>query len=167
MLMEGSLHIRRDDYWGNRVIINIVKPGDMFGESYLSRQDEAILNDVVAVEDSVVMFFDVKKVLTTCSAACHFHSMVVQNLFFAISDKNRDLVRKIGHMSKRTTRDKLISYLSEEAGRQGSSQIIIPLNRQQLADFLCVDRSAMSNELSKMRDEGMLEFEKNRFTLLE
>ena len=92
--------------------------------------------------------------------------MVVQNLFFAICDKNRKLVQKIGHMSHRTTREKLMSYLSEEAARQNSSTVVIPFNRQQLADFLSVDRSAMSNELSKMRRDGLLLFEKNRFTLL-
>ena len=92
--------------------------------------------------------------------------MVVQNLFYAISEKNRSLVQKLDHMSRRTTRGKLISYLSEEAGKQNSESIIIPFNRQQLADYLSVDRSAMSSELCRMRDEGLLEFEKNRFRLL-
>ena len=92
--------------------------------------------------------------------------MVVQNLFFSISQKNKALVQKLGHISKRTTREKLISYLSEESKRQNSASFTIPFNRQQLADFLSVDRSAMSNELCKMRDEGMLEFEKNQFKLL-
>ena len=117
-------------------------------------------------ENSAVFFFEVKRVITTCSSACRFHSMVVQNLFFAISEKNRSLVQKLGHMSRRSTRDKLISYLSEEVKKQNSTSITIPFNRQQLADYLSVDRSAMSNELCKMRDEGMLEFEKNRFKLL-
>ncbi|MBQ1991294.1 MAG: winged helix-turn-helix domain-containing protein, partial [Clostridia bacterium] len=97
---------------------------------------------------------------------CRFHAMVVQNLFFAISEKNRKLVQKLGHMSKRSTREKLISYLSEEAKKQTSSTFTIPFNRQQLADFLSVERSAMSNELCKMRDEGLIEFEKNNFKLL-
>ena len=92
--------------------------------------------------------------------------MVVQNLFFAISEKNRQLVQKLDHMGKRTTREKLISYLSEEADKQGGRSFVIPFNRQQLADYLSVDRSAMSNELSKMRDEGLIQFEKNHFTLL-
>ena len=92
--------------------------------------------------------------------------MVIQNLFFAISEKNRKLVQKIRHMSNRTTRTKLLSYLSEEAKKHNSNHFLIPFNRQQLADFLCVDRSAMSNELCKMRDEGLLEFDKNEFTLL-
>lgn len=166
VLVEGKLHIQKDDYWGNRSILGLIEIGEMFGEAYVSPESSSLLNDVVAVEDSTAIFFDVKRIITTCPSACRFHSMVVQNMFFAISEKNRKLVQKLGHMSKRTTREKLISYLSEEAGRQNSSSFSIPFNRQQLADFLSVDRSAMSNELCKMRDEGLLEFEKNRFRLL-
>lgn len=166
VLVDGELHIQRDDYWGNRAIINPIAVGEMFGEAYIAPESGALLNDVVAVEDSAVIFFDIRRIITVCSSACRFHSMVVQNLFFAISEKNRKLVQKLGHMSKRSTREKLISYLSEESKRQNSARFTIPFNRQQLADFLSVDRSAMSNELCKMRDEGLLRFEKNSFTLL-
>ena len=166
ILVEGKIHIQKDDYWGNRSILSVISVGEMFGEGYAAPESGALLNDVVAVEDSSVIFFDVKRILTTCSSACRFHNMIVQNMFFAISDKNRKLVQKLGHMSGRTTRAKLISYLSEEAKRQGSSTFTIPFNRQQLADYLCVDRSAMSNELCKMRDEGMIKFEKSRFELM-
>lgn len=166
ILVEGKIHIQKDDYWGNRSILSVISVGEMFGEGYAALESGALLNDVVAVEDSSVIFFDVKRILTTCSSACRFHNMIVQNMFFAISDKNRKLVQKLGHMSGRTTRAKLISYLSEEAKRQGSSTFTVPFNRQQLADYLCVDRSAMSNELCKMRDEGMIKFEKSRFELL-
>ena len=166
VLVSGELHIQRDDYWGNRAIVNRIAVGEMFGEAYIAPESGALLNDVVAVEDSAVIFFDVRRIITVCSSACRFHSMVVQNLFFAVSEKNKALVQKLGHISKRTTREKLISYLSEEAKRQNSASFTIPFNRQQLADFLSVDRSAMSSELCKMRDEGMLEFEKNQFKLL-
>ena len=166
ILVEGKIHIQKDDYWGNRSILSVISVGEMFGEGYAAPESGALLNDVVAVEDSSVIFFDVRRILTTCSSACRFHNMIVQNMFFAISDKNRKLVQKLGHMSGRTTRAKLISYLSEEAKRQGSSAFTVPFNRQQLADYLCVDRSAMSNELCKMRDEGMIKFEKSRFELL-
>lgn len=166
ILVEGKIHIQKDDYWGNRSILSVISVGEMFGEGYAAPESGALLNDVVAVEASSVIFFDVKRILTTCSSACRFHNMIVQNMFFAISDKNRKLVQKLGHMSGRTTRAKLISYLSEEAKRQGSSAFTVPFNRQQLADYLCVDRSAMSNELCKMRDEGMIIFEKSRFELL-
>lgn len=166
VLVDGNLHIQKDDYWGNRSILGQIAVGEMFGEAYVAPESGALLNDVVAVDESSVIFFDVKRIITTCSSACRFHSMVVQNMFFAISEKNRKLVQKLGHMSKRSTREKLISYLSEEAKRHNSSSFTIPFNRQQLADFLSVDRSAMSNELCKMRDEGLLEFEKNQFKLL-
>ena len=138
----------------------------MFGEAYVAPDSGAILNDVIAKEDSTVIFFDVKKILTVCSSSCKFHSTVVQNLFFDISEKNRKLLQKLGHMSSRSTREKLMSYLSEEAKKQKSSSFSIPFNRQQLADFLSVDRSAMSKELCKMRDDKLLIFEKNYFTLL-
>lgn len=166
VLLSGELHIQHDDYWGNRAIVNRIAVGEMFGEAYLAPESDALLNDVVALEDSTVVFFDVRRIITACSSACRFHTMVIQNLFFAISEKNRRLVQKLGHISKRTTREKLISYLSEEAKRQNSASFTIPFNRQQLADFLSVDRSAMSNELCKMRDEGLLEFEKNQFKLV-
>lgn len=138
----------------------------MFGESYASPDSGALLNDVVAVEDSAVMFFDICRILSVCPSACEFHSLTVRNLFFSVSEKNRKIVTKLGHMSNRTTRDKLLSYLSDEAKRKESSDFYIPFNRQQLADFLSVDRSAMSHELCKMRDEGLLQFDKNHFTLL-
>ncbi len=166
VLVEGKLHIQKDDYWGNRSILSQVAVGEMFGEAYVAPESGVLLNDVVAVEDSTVIFFDVKRVITTCSSACRFHTLVLQNMFFAISEKNKKLVQKLGHMSKRSTREKLISYLSEEAKRQNSASFVIPFNRQQLADFLSVDRSAMSNELCKMRDEGLLKFDKSAFKLL-
>lgn len=166
VLVEGNLHIQKDDYWGNRSILGQISVGELFGEAYIAPESSALLNDVVAVEDSTIILFDVKRIITTCPSACRFHAMVVQNMFFAISEKNRRLVQKLGHMSKRSTREKLISYLSEEAKKQNTASFTIPFNRQQLADFLSVDRSAMSNELCKMRDDGLLEFDKNQFKLL-
>ena len=165
VLAEGCLHIQKDDYWGNRSILGQISVGEIFGEAYVAPESGTLLNDVVAVENSAVCFFDVRRVITTCSSACRFHTMVVQNLFFAISEKNRSLVQKLDFISKRSTREKLLSYLSEEAKKQNSSSIVISFNRQQMADYLSVDRSAMSNELCKLRDEGRLEFDKNRFRL--
>ena len=166
ILVEGKLLVQQDDFWGNRNIVTVIQVGEIFGESYVAPESDALFNDIIAEENSTIIFFDIKKILTVCSTACCFHSMVVQNLFFSISEKNRKLVQKMSHMSKRSTRAKLLSYLSEEAKKQNSNHFLIPFNRQQLADFLYVDRSAMSNELCKMRDEGLLQFYKNEFTLL-
>ena len=166
VLVEGGLHIQQDDYWGNRTIVNHIVVGEMFGEAYIAPESGPILNDVVAVEDSTVILLDAGRVLTGCSSACQFHAIVIQNLLFSISERNRKLVQKLGHISKRSTREKLISYLSAESQRHNSASFTIPFNRQQLADYLSVDRSAMSYELCKMRDDGLLLFEKNRFQLL-
>lgn len=166
LLAEGKLHIGREDYWGNGNIVGIIRAGEMFGEAYVAPDSEALLNNVVAVEDSTVVFLEARRILTVCSASCRHHTSVIRNLIFAISDKNRKLVRKLAHMSNRSIRAKLTSYLSEESERQKSPDIVVPFNRQQMADYLSVDRSAMSNELCKMRNEGLIKFEKNRFTLI-
>ena len=105
VLVEGNLHVQRDDYWGNRSILGRVSAGEVFGEAYAAPGSGALLNDVVALEDSAVIFFDIKRIITTCPSACHFHALVVQNMFFVISEKNRKLVQKLSHMSKRTTRE--------------------------------------------------------------
>ena len=167
ILVEGRLLIQNDDYWGNRSIINVIEAGEMFGEAYAPPDSGPMHNDVLAVEDSVAVFFDIHRVLTVCPSACKFHAKTVQNLFFAISERNRKLVNKLGITSKRTTREKLLSYLSEQAKLHNSATFEIPFNRQQLADFLSVDRSAMSNELCKLRDAGMISFQRSRFTLHE
>lgn len=167
ILVEGKLHIRRDDYWGSRSIVSAIIPGEMFGEAYLAPGSGTIMNDVVAVEDSTVVFCDVNRLITVCSSACRFHTLTVRNLMFALSEKNRQLVSRLGIATRRSTREKLVAYLSEQAKKQGQSTFDIPFNRQQLADFLSVDRSAMSGELCRMRDEGMLRFDKNHFELLE
>lgn len=166
VLVKGKLLVQRDDFWGNRSIVNVINSGEMFGEAYVAPGSGAMLNDVIAVEDSTIIAFDINRILTVCPSACKFHTDIIKNLLFTIAEKNRKLVQKIGHMSKRSTRAKLLSYLSDEAKKQNSSHFYIPFNRQQLADFLCVDRSAMSNELCKMSDEGLIKFNRNEFTLL-
>lgn len=165
ILLSGSLHIRQDDYWGNRSILGTVEPGEMFGESYACSDSGPIMNDVAALSDSVVLFLNTQRVLKQCGNSCPFHAAVIENLFKAISGKNRALVQKLGHMSRRSTREKLISYLSSEAKKQGKAEFVIPFKRQQLADYLSVDRSAMSSELGRMKAEGLIEFNREHFIL--
>jgi len=165
MLVDGKLHIQTDDYWGYRSIINAVEIGEMFGEAFVTPDNSTTSHDVVAVENSTVILFDINKLLTVCSSACRFHTLTIQNLFFIVAEKSRKLADKLSITSKRTTREKLIAYLSQEAKQQKKSTFEIQFNRQQLADFLSVDRSAMSNELCKMRDDGMIKFHKNKFSL--
>lgn len=165
ILIEGSILLQKEDYWGNRIIINIIEKGDLLLEAYLGA-NSPILNDVVAASNSEVLYFDFSKVVSTCHNDCKFHLKIIKNLFHVISYKNIVLLTKINHLSKRTTKDKLISYLSDEAIRQNNNEFEIPFNRQELADYLSIDRSAMSRELYKLKKKGLICFEKNKFRLL-
>lgn len=165
LLLDGCVHIQREDYWGNLSILNEISQGEIFGEAYAVPESDAIVNNVIAVTPCEILFFHLSNIFTVCSSNCCFHTKLIQNLFTAIASKNRMLTQKLGHMSQRTTREKLLSYLSEQSIKAGSSSFTIPFNRQQLADFLSVDRSAMSNELSHMRNEGKLDFCRNYFLL--
>lgn len=167
ILVKGALLIQKDDYWGNRSIVNKISVGDIFGEAYAMQDNEALINDVLALEDSTVLMFDVKRVINVCSNACNHHTVIIQNLVRSIAHKNLILAQKIDYMAQRSTREKLTAYLSAQSKKYGSATFDIPFNRQQLADFLSVDRSAMSNELCKMRDDGMLRFNRNHFELIQ
>jgi len=166
MVLTGSVHIQEEDFWGNRSILAHAEAGQSFGEVYACLRGEALRFSVIAAEPCSIMFLDALRILTTCGASCRFHNQLIRNLLSELAQHNAELTRKISHLAQRSTREKLLSYLSEQSLRQGSPRFDIPFNRQQLADYLCVDRSAMSNELSKLRDEGVVEFEKNRFHLL-
>ena len=167
LLLEGCVHIQKEDYWGNSSILNEITEGETFGEVYACLGNDELLNNAVAVRPSVVLFLDINRVLTMCPSACRFHGRLIRNLLSSLAARNKVLAQKLEHMSQRTTRVKLLSYLSEQSLKAGCPAFDIPFNRQQLADFLSVDRSAMSNELCKMRvrDEGILQFDRNHFTL--
>lgn len=165
LLLDGSVHIQREDYWGNLSILNKIFRGEVFGEAYALPGSGAILNNAVATEISTVLFLDFNRIFDVNPSEYVFSQKLIQNFFELLAEKNRVLAQKLAHMSQRTTREKLLSYLSEQSIKSGSSSFDIPFTRQQLADFLSVDRSAMSNELCRMRDDGLICFNKNRFTL--
>lgn len=164
VVLSGGVHILREDFWGNRSIQGRAGPGELFGEAYACG-DEPLGVSVQAAEDSRVLFLEAERLLTACPSACPFHARAAANLLRVLAGKNRMLSRKIEHISQRTTRAKVLSYLSWQARRQGSACFSIPFDRQGLADYLAVDRSALSQELGKMRREGLLDFHKNQFEL--
>lgn len=165
MVLEGSVHMVKDDFWGNRSILGQASPGQMFGEVYACLPWQELEVDVIAAEDTEVLFLDVGRILTVCSSACSFHTRLIRNLLMILAEKNLMLTHKMEHMAQKSTRDKVLSYLSMEAEKQGGPEFAIPFNRQQLADYLSVDRSAMSRELSRMKAEGLLDYHRNRFRL--
>lgn len=165
-LLVGQVLIQREDHWGNLSILSEISAGEIFGEAYAVSESTPITFNVIASEECTVLFLDCSCITDICPSSCQSHNMLIRNFISLLSSKNRFLTRKIRFMSERSLRDKLVSYLSEQSLNAGSATFDIPLNRQQLADYLSVDRSAMSNELSKMRKDGLLEFKKNHFTLL-
>ena len=167
IVLSGSVLIVREDFWGNRTVMGQAGPGHLFGETYACLPHIPLEVNVTASEDSEILFLDVRRLLTVCSNTCLFHTRLIQNLLSQIAAKNLMLSHKAEHMSRPTTREKLLSYLSEQALANGSRQFSIPFDRQQLADYLAVERSAMSRELGKLRKEGFLTFQKNNFTLRE
>jgi len=167
MILSGSAHIVQEDFWGNRTIVAHVSPGELFGEAFSCAELKTLPVSVTAAEKCDVMLIDYRKILTTCPSACGYHSAVIKNMTRILAEKNVMLTQKMEHITRRTTREKLLSYLSAVALGARKNSFRIPFNRGQLAEYLSVDRSAMSAELGRMRDEGILEFHKNNFKLLQ
>lgn len=165
IVLSGSVHVIQEDFWGNRNIVSIVGPGELFAEAYVCVPGTPLAVSVVAETNTTVLCLDIHRVLTTCGNACLFHARLIQNLLSTMAEKNLQLSGKLTHLSQRSTRKKLLSYLSAQSQRTGKDTFLIPFDRQELADYLSVDRSAMSAELGRLRDEGVLAFQKNQFQL--
>lgn len=166
VVLSGQVQVVQDDYYGNRSILAGIGPGYLFGESFAWAGVEALPVSVVASDECELLLIDCDRLAVPCARACDFHGRLIQNMLRIVSLKNIALTQKIEFISKRTTREKLLAYLSAQARRVGSSRFAIPFNRQELADYLSVERSAMSAELSKLRDAGTLRYRKNEFELL-
>ena len=167
MVIEGGVNIESDDLWGNKSILSHIEPGFIFGETYASIPGEALLVNAVATENTEILFLNAYRVLETCPNTCGHHEKLIKNLLRISAQKNLMLSRRILHTSSKSIRGRLLAYFSDQAKLSGSYKFTIPFNRQQLADYLNVDRSAMSNELSKMKNDGIIEIDKNTFTLKE
>lgn len=165
VVMEGSVNIIKDDVWGNRKIIENISQGQIFAETYACLKGEALMVDVQASEPAKVLFMDVNRILTTCPSACDFHTRLIRSLMYVLARKNLMLTRKMDIITPKSLRERVLVYLSQEAAKQGSHRVTVPFNRQQMADYLSVDRSALSGELSKMKRCGLIDYEKNQFTI--
>lgn len=165
IVLSGKVHIVQDDFWGNRHIVSVVTAGSIFGEAYACLGNEKLKADVRAETDCRIMFLNLQKTMHVCKNTCPFHQRLVKNILYVMAGKNLNLATKIQHTSRRSIREKVLSYLSEESRKNGSSYFTVPFTRQQMADFLAVDRSALSKELSRMQQDGLIEFERNQFHL--
>lgn len=166
VVLKGAVHVCRVDAEGNRTVLAALGPGDLFGEAYACAGTISLPVSVWAEVESTVLLLGIGKVMTVCSSACAFHQILVKNLMCVLAEKNIFLTGKMEHLAKRTLREKLLSYLGEQAALQEGGSFTVPFDRQGLADYLCTDRSALSRELGRLREEGILDCYKNRFRLL-
>lgn len=164
LVLSGSVQIVHNDLWGNKSILGIVETGGVFAEAYACISDEPMMIDVIANEDCEILFIHVPELFEAC-ADCKSKSRLVQNLVTISARKNLQLSRRSLHTSPKTIRGRLLSYFSQEICAQGSNKITIPFDRQQMADYLNLDRSALSKELGKMKKEGLIEFRKKKFEI--
>mgnify|MGYP004472310293 FL=1 len=166
LVLSGSVLILQEDLWGHRNILSKCTAGDFFGEPYAATSGAVLNVNAVAEDDCELLFLNVKRLLMSCPTACGHHQKLIRNLVSVLANRLLVFNDKITHVSKRSTREKLLSYLSTESVRQASLSFDIPFDRQQLADYLCVDRAAMSVELSKLQKEGILKTKRRHFELI-
>lgn len=166
LVLSGSVSVENDDVWGNKSILDRIGAGHIFAENYACLPGEPLMVNIVAAETTEILFMNTDCMFTVCSHACGYHNKLIRNMLTISAQKTLNLSRRILHTSSKTIRGRLLSYLSHQASQQGSREFTIPFNRQQLADYLSVDRSAMSNELGKMQKEGLIKSDRNHFMIL-
>lgn len=166
IVLTGAVQAVQDDYLGNRSILSMAAPGELFGEGFACAGVDSLPVSIIATTDSQVMLIDCSHIMTMCHNACAFHNQMIRNLLISVAQSNLRLNQKIEILSKRTTKEKVMAYLLSEAKLHGRNDFTIPYDRQELADYLGVERSAMSTVIGKLRDDGYIQVDRRHFTLM-
>ena len=166
ILLSGAVDMVKEDLWGNKTMLVRMRKDELFGETFVCGEDNLSVVTFVVSEDAKILFMPFDRVMHSCTMACVFHHRLIENMVHIIANKNRDLMRKVEVVSKRTIREKLLAYLSIQAQIQERRYFEIPLGRVELAEYLCVDRSALTRELVKMKEDGLIDYDKNCFRIL-
>ena len=166
LVVKGSVDMIKEDFWGNKTILMRMRQGSVFGETFICGSASLATVSFCAASDTEVLFLPFKRVMHTCTNACAFHHRLVENMVQLIADKNLELMRKVEVVTKKTLREKILAYLSQQAQLEGGSYFEIPLGRIELAEYVCADRSALTRELNAMKEEGLLDYDRNMFRLL-
>ena len=164
LILSGGIKIIKEDMNGNITILTKLSVSEIFGEVFACAEIFHSPVTVQAIEETEVLFFDYSKIVVSCTNACRFHTRLIKNMLKLLAQKNILLNQKIEILSKRTTREKLLCFFDFQKGV--ANEFTIPFTRDEMANYLCVDRSGMSRELCKMRDERMIRFKKNLFEIL-
>ena len=166
VILAGSVDMVKEDIWGNKTMLVRIRKNEVFGETFACGSDNSSVVTFLVSENAQILFMSFNRVMHSCTMACQFHHRLIENMLSIIANKNRDLMRKVEVVSKRTIREKILTYLSIQAETQESRYFDIPLGRVELAEYLCVDRSALTRELAKMKEDGLIDYDKNCFRIL-
>ncbi len=166
IVLSGAVDMIKEDLWGNKTMLVRMHKDELFGETFACGEDNLSVVTFVVSQDAKILFMPFDRVMHSCTMACRFHHQLIENMVHIIADKNRNLMRKVEVVSKRTIREKILAYLSIQAQTQNARYVEIPLGRVELAEYLCVDRSALTRELVKMKAEGLIDYDKNSFRIL-
>ena len=166
IILSGNVQMIREDLWGNRTLLVSMGKGELFGETFSCGEHRKATVSFQASADAKILFLLFGQIMHSCSMDCEYHHRLIENMVMLIASKNVALMDKVDIISKKTLREKIATYLLQQAGKQNSAYFDVPLGRVQLAEYLCADRSALTRELSIMRDEGLIEYDKNLFHIL-
>lgn len=166
IIISGSVDMIKEDLWGNKTMLVRMRKNELFGETFACGSDNLSVVTFLVSGDAQILFIPFNRVMHSCTMACVFHHRLIENMVSIIANKNRDLMRKVEVVSKRTIREKILAYLSIQAQVQESRYFEIPLGRMELAEYLCVDRSALTRELVKMKEDGLIDYDRNCFRIL-
>ena len=166
IVLSGTVDMVKEDMWGNRTALVRIDKDELFGETFACGSDQQLAVNFVAAEDCKILFLPFERVMNSCDNTCSFHHRLIVNMVGLIADKNRELINKLEVVSRRSLREKILTYLHLQFQLQNSRYFELPLGRIELADYLCVDRSALTRELVKMKNEGLIDYDRNCFRLL-
>ena len=165
IVLSGSVDMVKEDFWGHKTMLLRIRKDEIFGETFACGEDNLSVVTFQVSEDAKILFLPFDRVMHSCTMACRFHHQLIENMVHIIANKNRDLMRKVEVVSRRSIREKLLTYLSIQAQVHASRYFEIPLGRVELAEYLCVDRSALTRELAKMKEDGLIDYDRNCFRM--
>ena len=166
ILLSGTVDMIKEDLWGNKTMLVRMRKNELFGETFACGEDNLSVVTFLVSENADILFLPFDRVMHSCTMACVFHHQLIENMVKIIANKNRDLMRKMEIISKRTLREKILAYLSVQAQMQEARYFEIPLGRVELAEYLCADRSALTRELVRMKEDGLIDYDRNCFRIL-
>ena len=165
VVLRGTVQMLKEDVWGNTDIMALILEKNIFGETFVISGSGSSNVSFRAAADCEILFLSFNKLLHSCTKACQFHHQLIDNMVLLIAQKNMQLMEKLEIISHKTLREKILAYLSQQAQHHNDKNFTVPMGRLELADYLGADRSALSRELSRMKADGLIDYNKSTFRL--